>query len=229
MLHAPGTNHTNLLKIAEYFEKREYSTISPDLRGHGKSEYGDFQINSFSKDIHSVLKKEDIKSVSIIACCASGNLALFIADNSTNLIEKLILLNLPNRLNLTLKCRFYNIIIHISKPLILSKLKKSKKNKTFDYSASIVNTEKQHINNISKSMKFSYYLIVLDSFINYKIMSSGYGEKIFLFNYDIGVIKKGYDFPALSHFCAIINFPKPKLNHVLFDDSFLNKLEKCFQ
>ena len=79
-LHGWPHNHTVWEKEWRFFEKRGYSTLAPDLRGHGKSgkpqELKDYSFDNFAKDINLVIKKEKITNFVLIGHSFGGMVAL---------------------------------------------------------------------------------------------------------------------------------------------------------
>lgn len=79
-LHGWPFNHTFWKKELEYFKKRGYSTIAPDLRGHGKSDkpgrLQDYTFDKFAKDINLIIKKEKVKDFILIGHSFGGMIAL---------------------------------------------------------------------------------------------------------------------------------------------------------
>ena len=79
-LHGIGGNWTVWKKEIEFFQKEGFSTIALDLRGHGMSEAPEpeerYKISYFSKDVHAILKKENITYFVLIGHSLGGAVAL---------------------------------------------------------------------------------------------------------------------------------------------------------
>lgn len=79
-LHGWPLNHTTWLKELKYFEKKKYSTIAVDLRGHGKSSKPnhprDYTFNKFAKDINTIIKNEKITEFILVGHSFGGMIAL---------------------------------------------------------------------------------------------------------------------------------------------------------
>jgi pimeloyl-ACP methyl ester carboxylesterase len=79
-LHGWPLNHTFWKKELRYFQGKGYSTIAPDLRGHGKSDkpekLKDYKFNKFAKDIDLIIQKEKVKNSILIGHSFGGMIAL---------------------------------------------------------------------------------------------------------------------------------------------------------
>jgi proline-specific peptidase len=79
-LHGWPLNHTTWLKELKYFEKKKYSTIAIDLRGHGKSSKPNhpksYTFNKFAKDIETIIKKEEVTEFILVGHSFGGMIAL---------------------------------------------------------------------------------------------------------------------------------------------------------
>lgn len=79
-LHGVGGNWTVWKKELEYFEKKGYSTLALDLRGHGKSgcphEFKSYSLPHFSRDIYGLLQHEKIKNFSLIGHSLGGGIII---------------------------------------------------------------------------------------------------------------------------------------------------------
>ncbi len=75
-LHGAGGALTAWKDERRFFHKKGYSTIAVDLRGHGKSGRpmmpSDYKLENFARDIHAVLKKEDITDFVLVGHCFGG-------------------------------------------------------------------------------------------------------------------------------------------------------------
>lgn len=79
-LHGVGGNWTLWKKEIDYFQQEGYSTLALDLRGHGASEYlpgfESYRLYCFSRDVHCVLKNENINQFSLIGHSIGGGVAI---------------------------------------------------------------------------------------------------------------------------------------------------------
>jgi pimeloyl-ACP methyl ester carboxylesterase len=73
-------NWTSWKKEIQFFNKHNISTITLDLRGHGKSdkpnELTSNTLDCFAKDIHEILIKENITDFIIVGHSMGGMIAL---------------------------------------------------------------------------------------------------------------------------------------------------------
>lgn len=102
-LHGIGGNWTTWKKEIEFFEKIGYSTLTMDLRGHGKSgipsEDSAYSTDMFTKDLHIILKKEKIKDFILIGHSFGGGVSIVYC--------KLHREHLPRGLVLVETCYYY--------------------------------------------------------------------------------------------------------------------------
>ncbi|PIZ50723.1 hypothetical protein COY27_05920 [Candidatus Woesearchaeota archaeon CG_4_10_14_0_2_um_filter_33_13] len=79
-LHGVGGNWTVWKKELQYFQKRGYSTLVFDLRGHGLSDAPDdlskYRLYSFSRDLHNILNKEKIDPFTLVGHSLGGGVAI---------------------------------------------------------------------------------------------------------------------------------------------------------
>ncbi len=96
-LHGWPLNYTVWKKELGYFKKRGYSTIAPDLRGHGKSDkperLQDYTFDKFAKDIDIIAKKERAKDFVLIGHSFGGMIALAYYSLFPQKVKALILLD----------------------------------------------------------------------------------------------------------------------------------------
>ncbi|MBQ9026467.1 MAG: alpha/beta hydrolase, partial [Methanobrevibacter sp.] len=70
----------------------EYKILLYDIRGHGKSELGDFSIDILVEDLHDLISKLSIKKASLVGFSLGGNVALGFALKYGEIVEKLVLM-----------------------------------------------------------------------------------------------------------------------------------------
>ena len=79
-LHGIGANWTVWHKEMDFFAKKGYSYIAPDLRGHGLSDWPHeaekYHFFNFTKDINEIIKKERIKDFTIVGHSLGGAIAI---------------------------------------------------------------------------------------------------------------------------------------------------------
>ena len=94
-LHGWGANWTIWKKEIEYFKKKGYSTLTLDLRGHGRSGKPNhlryYEVKHFLKDIDELLKLEKIKKVVLIGHSMGGLLSLVFYDMFKSKVKALVL------------------------------------------------------------------------------------------------------------------------------------------
>jgi pimeloyl-ACP methyl ester carboxylesterase len=96
-IHAWPHNYTVWKKELSFFQKKGYSTLAPDLRGHGKSDkpekLSDYSFKNFSKDIEMLTKKEKISSFILVGHSFGGMVALSYYSLFPKKVRALILLD----------------------------------------------------------------------------------------------------------------------------------------
>jgi 2-succinyl-6-hydroxy-2,4-cyclohexadiene-1-carboxylate synthase len=79
-VHGWVNNWTAWKKEIDYFQKKGYSTLALDLRGHGQSDKPEkrqkYKIEMFAKDLNEIIKKEKIKNFVLIGHSMGGMIAL---------------------------------------------------------------------------------------------------------------------------------------------------------
>ena len=102
-LHGVGGNWTIWKREIEFFQKKGYSTLAIDLRGHGMSDapedFDKYQLPHFSKDVNEVIKKEKIKYFTLIGHSLGGCISIVYCNNHQQ--------ELPNHLILVETCSIY--------------------------------------------------------------------------------------------------------------------------
>jgi 2-succinyl-6-hydroxy-2,4-cyclohexadiene-1-carboxylate synthase len=79
-LHGVGANWTVWKKEMRFFQKKGFTTLALDLRGHGCSdapeEFSKYKMENFSRDLHAVLKKEKVISFALVGHSLGGGVAI---------------------------------------------------------------------------------------------------------------------------------------------------------
>ncbi len=79
-VHGWANNWTTWEKEIAFFQKRGYSTLALDLRGHGQSDKpekkGQYSFQSFARDIREIVKKERVSKPVLIGHSMGGMVAL---------------------------------------------------------------------------------------------------------------------------------------------------------
>ncbi|MBQ0065874.1 MAG: alpha/beta hydrolase [Firmicutes bacterium] len=92
LLHGNGEDHTYFVHQIEYFSQY-YRVIALDSRGHGMSERGSkpFTIAQFGEDVYDFMEEQGIEKAHVLGFSDGGNIALTLALNHPEKIEKMIL------------------------------------------------------------------------------------------------------------------------------------------
>lgn len=79
-LHGVGGNWTMWKEEIDFFKKKGFTVIAPDLRGHGQSdtpeEFEKYQINFFTRDVHKLINRDHIKHFILVGHSLGGGIAL---------------------------------------------------------------------------------------------------------------------------------------------------------
>jgi len=111
-----GGNWTVWRKEINYFNKKGYSTLALDLRGHGKSnapqKRKQYNLECFAKDLNAVLKKVKIKKVVLIGHSLGGIVALTFYNLFKSKVKAIVLCSSTSRSVLEYKLvkKFYPFI-----------------------------------------------------------------------------------------------------------------------
>ncbi len=96
-LHGFRVNSSIWKEYLSYFEKKGYSTLCLDLRGHGLSgkprKISKYRLSRYSKDVQEIILKEKIKSMFLIGYSMGGTIALDFYEKNPEKIKKLILIS----------------------------------------------------------------------------------------------------------------------------------------
>ncbi len=79
-VHGWANNWTTWKKEIKFFERKGYSTLTLDLRGHGQSDKPEnkkkYSLKCFVKDIHSIIEKENIRNFVLVGHSMGGIISL---------------------------------------------------------------------------------------------------------------------------------------------------------
>tara|TARA_Y100000034_G_C6886791_1_gene407261 strand:+ start:1343 stop:2188 length:846 start_codon:yes stop_codon:yes gene_type:complete len=79
-LHGWANDWTTWKNEIEFFQKKGYSTLTLDLRGHGQSDKPEsknkYSLECFAKDLHEIIEKEDISNFVLIGHSMGGIISL---------------------------------------------------------------------------------------------------------------------------------------------------------
>ena len=94
LLHGWGGSLDSFKATEDFLVANNYSTINIDFPGFGKSDLpkNDFTLKDYKDLVESILKIENINSVSIIAHSFGGRVALMLASENT-IVNKLVLVD----------------------------------------------------------------------------------------------------------------------------------------
>src|SRR5690554_1222940 len=133
LLHGNGEDATI---FSEYLESvsNKYKTYAVDLRGHGKSQFGDkdFSIKTMAVDIMRFIHQKPFEKVSLVGYSDGANIAMMLAKIAPELIEKMVLisgnlyskaLSKPFYHSIRLKFKLYEPLRRVSKRMRLKTTK----------------------------------------------------------------------------------------------------------
>ena len=79
-IHGWANDWTTWKKEITFFERKGYSTLALDLRGHGRSDKPEekkkYELKCFAKDIYEIIKKENVNNFVLIGHSMGGMIAL---------------------------------------------------------------------------------------------------------------------------------------------------------
>ena len=104
-IHGLSDNLCFWQKLSQHL-KDEYQILLYDIRGHGKSPYVPFTMDSLACDLHDLLLKLNIEKCSLIGLSMGGNIALSFALKYPDMAEKLIIMSSFSRADDNLKSKF---------------------------------------------------------------------------------------------------------------------------
>lgn len=100
-LHGIGANWTVWRDEIDFFDKKGYSLLAPDLRGHGLSEcpHDDekYNITHFVKDLKHILKAEGIDNFTLIGHSLGGAIAIVYCGEYDRMPKSMVLLDTAHR------------------------------------------------------------------------------------------------------------------------------------
>ncbi len=106
-LHGFRVNSSVWTEYLSYFEKKGYSTLVLDLRGHGKSGKPDkiskYVLSRYSKDLEEIISHEKIPKFTLIGYSMGGTIALDYYGRNPKKILKLILISTSSEIRSSLR------------------------------------------------------------------------------------------------------------------------------
>ncbi|MFH1439872.1 MAG: alpha/beta hydrolase [Candidatus Woesearchaeota archaeon] len=100
-IHGIGVNWTVWRKEIDFFSKKGYSVLAPDLRGHGLSEWPHdekkYDYLNFTKDIRSIIKKENIKEFTLIGHSLGGAISITYCELFKDMPNSMVLVDTAHR------------------------------------------------------------------------------------------------------------------------------------
>ena len=155
-VHGWANNWTAWKKEIGFFQKKGFSTLALDLRGHGQSGKPDnkaqYHLKSFAKDINEIVKKEKIKDSVLIGHSMGGMIALTYYKLFNKKIKALVLCDTT----------YENVLEH-RKVRVLSPFVKH----VLDFIISHEGINKKHFSHL-KDLDLTKYENSSDYFIFYK-------------------------------------------------------------
>ncbi len=95
-LHGVGGNWTVWKKEIEFFQKKGYSTLTLDLRGHGQSDapipFHHYGLPCFSRDIYTILRQEKIDNFALVGHSLGGAVSINYCMRYKHLFPKSLIL-----------------------------------------------------------------------------------------------------------------------------------------
>lgn len=103
ILHGWNLSGAHFSKTAKLLEKKEFEVYMPDLPGFGKNKTlsKPYSLSDYASFVKSFLKKKDIKECILLGHSFGGRVALFIASEKPQIVQKLILTGVPGFLPTT--------------------------------------------------------------------------------------------------------------------------------
>lgn len=96
-LHGLSANHTTWLNLLPIFRNAGFNTLSPDLRGHGKSDKEkrreNYKLDVFTSDLLQMFNAEKLDKVILVGYSFGGLIAMDFADKHPERVENLILVS----------------------------------------------------------------------------------------------------------------------------------------
>lgn len=226
--------------FGRYFAGLGYYVLVPDMRNHGQSPRSEeFNYKVMGEDIREIIEMEDIKKCNVIGHSMGGKIAMSLAFQSPELIEKLEILDISPR-------QFDNPMEHVGFIAAMSRIDLTKVKRRIEVEEALEksNYEKRILLFLMKNLSFSHeygfrWKPYLEA-INRNISEIGRGFDTNL-HYDGPVLfirgaKSDYilekDYPFMKH-----HFPNyqmvtlPESGHWIHVDDpegFMNTTEKFF-
>ena len=108
-LHGFRVNSSVWTEYISYFEKKGYSTLIMDLRGHGLSgkprKMSRYKLLRYSKDLEELIKKENISQFILVGYSMGGTISLNYSSEHPKNVLKLILISTASELKSDMRRR----------------------------------------------------------------------------------------------------------------------------
>ncbi|MFQ5620678.1 MAG: alpha/beta fold hydrolase [Candidatus Nanoarchaeia archaeon] len=114
LIHGWGSNHSIWQPYVHYFKDR-FSILTPDLRGHGKSQAGPVDMQTLREDLLAIMDKENIQTANVMGHSFGATIALDFASNHQDRTSSLVLATLTTR-----RYTFARPLVHSTVNLILA-------------------------------------------------------------------------------------------------------------
>lgn len=94
LLHGLGEDSTIVQKQVDFLHQYHFSTLTMDLRGHGKTPLeGKVSVSSHAEELGKVLEKEGVENTCLVGFSLGGTVALEYTYRHPEQVDKLLLIN----------------------------------------------------------------------------------------------------------------------------------------
>ena len=177
IIHAVGSNNTSMKHIINFYIKKGYEVIAPDLRCHGKSSRGKINMKEVTKDIRLVMSRINSKNITILTSCISFNLIPHILDDKR--IKKIIGLSFTNLKYARFGIKLYYILGHLL--FLWIALRQNFSNPRYtDWEHLRYFKLIKHMKRVYINMKFTDYLLFQKLFLNSNLNFKNINKKTYL-------------------------------------------------
>lgn len=121
-LHGWAVNWTCWKKEIAFFNRRGYSTVAIDFRGHGSSgkpsDKRKYRLRYFVEDVDAVLRKENVSNAVVVGHSLGGVIAVMYQNEYPGRVRALVLANTTYRADVMPFVRFFPLLERLSDYLI---------------------------------------------------------------------------------------------------------------